>query len=398
MIWIVVLIVIQEIYVKAKEKYVGYLESIETEGLDGYAKELLDLKNEQQKEIDALNDAYAKKLMDKETYEQMMADIEKRYNKKRQDAWVNSDDYKSSKSLMGELYSRDVVEKNAVDAMSGSMDVVGYYKSIIEQMNDATRQLSLMDPDSDEYKTLSANIDGMYELLESKGMAIVDIAADIGSAIGSGIAGAVRGEVDDVRDAFKSLLKVILDAIEKMMIAAISERTIKNVGTLGLPGLLKAAPEIALITAAFEAVKGLIDGFESGGYTGVGAHDAPAGIVHKGEFVANRFALANPDIKAVLDLVDAAQRKGNVQNLTAEDIRAVSGHGSAGGAAISRPVVNVTTDNSRLESVLRNVESTMAEAVDAYKQPSPAYCYLDGDGGINRQQELLQKMKSNARR
>lgn len=390
---------IQEIYVKAKEKYVGYLESIETEGLDGYAKELLDLKNEQQKEIDALNDAYAKKLMDKETYEQMKIEIEKRYNGKRIEAFRNSDEYKNMMEGMKEnVYNAQKFDEGLRDDKGNNFRILAYYINLYKEIDKAKEALANMDPDSDEYKVVEDYMDGLTAVYEEKGEQLKSVLGDLAESIGTTIGVGIKGSKDAVQDALKSIALVLVDGIEKMILASMAIPTLEALTGIGAGKAWADLGKILAVKAATAALKSNIQGWESGGYTGVGAHDAPAGIVHKGEFVANRFALANPDIKAVLDLIDTAQRKGNVQNLTAEDIRAVSGHGSAGGAAISRPVVNVTTDNSRLESVLRNVESTMAEAVDAYKQPSPAYCYLDGDGGINRQQELLQKMKSNARR
>jgi phage-related minor tail protein len=120
-----------------------------------------------------------------------------------------------------------------------------------------------------------------------------------------------------------------LDALERMMIMAVTERTIKNIGSLGFVGVAKAAGEIALITAAFETAKGLISNFYTGGFTPSGDWNQPQGIVHSNEFVANRFAVANPNLRPIFDAIDVAQRSGNVGNLTAEDIAAVAGSGKS---------------------------------------------------------------------
>lgn len=386
------------IYVNAKERFTSYLESIRDEELKGYALELANLKDAEAKEIAALDDAYAHKLMSEEEYQAMLADIRQRYAKKQEDAWTNSDEYKQSKSLMSELYSRDKVNENALNAMSGNLDAVSYYKSIIEQINDATQQLSVMDPNSEEYKSLKSNLDDMYDMLKESGLDFLGMAQEIGVGLSDALATTLREGIPGVKDALKSLLLVMLSAIEKMMFAAIAERRIKNIGTLGLPGLAKAAGEAALITAAFEAIKYNISGWQSGGYTGYGAPDAPAGIVHRNEFVANRYALANPDIKPVLDLLDVAQRNGNVQNLTADDIAAVSGGRGRRYDETPRQVININNDNKELEKVLNRVESTMTDAAEAYRRPSVAKCYLKGPGGINDEQELLQRMERNARR
>lgn len=67
----------------------------------------------------------------------------------------------------------------------------------------------------------------------------------------------------------------------------------------------------------------MIGNFYTGGFTGSGEWDRPQGIVHSNEFVANRFAVANPAIRPVLNLIDHAQRTNTVGSLTASDVSAV---------------------------------------------------------------------------
>lgn len=40
----------------------------------------------------------------------------------------------------------------------------------------------------------------------------------------------------------------------------------------------------------------------------------------------------------------------------------------------------------------------MRRAMQAYRTPSPAYCYTTGRGSVNEAQQLLEKMKDNAKR
>ena len=80
----------------------------------------------------------------------------------------------------------------------------------------------------------------------------------------------------------------------------------KDITLHGLVGIAKASAKIVLITAAFETAKGILGGFYTGGYTGGGDWDEPKGVVHSNEFVANRFAVANPAVRPVLDLIDVA--------------------------------------------------------------------------------------------
>lgn len=241
---------------------------------------------------------------------------------------------------------------------------------------------------------------GLAKTFKEAGLDLKDLAEDIGESIGTGLAGALEGEMDTVKNALKSILNIIIDAIEKMVIAAEVESTVLTVTGIGTPIGLANLAKLVGIKIAFAALKEAVNSFDVGGYTGIGRWDEPAGIVHKGEFVANRHALANPAVKAVLDVVDNAQRRGTVANLTSDDIRAVaSGPGSDinNGQTVLAKAADDKVSRELLSLLRQNIETVVA-AKEAYEKPSPSYCWLEGDGGINEKQKLLSKIKKNAKR
>lgn len=243
-------------------------------------------------------------------------------------------------------------------------------------------------------------LSGLAKTFKEAGLDLKDLAEDIGESIGTGLAGALEGEMDTVKNALKSILNIIIDAIEKMVIAAEVESMVLTVTGIGTPKGLANLAKLVGIKIAFAALKESVNSFDVGGYTGIGRWDEPAGIVHKGEFVANRHALANPAVKAVLDVVDNAQRRGTVANLTAEDIRSVaSGHGSDinNGQTVLAKAADDKVSRELLSLLRQNIETVVA-AKEAYEKPSPSYCWLEGDGGINEKQKLLSKIKKNAKR
>ena len=243
-------------------------------------------------------------------------------------------------------------------------------------------------------------LSGLAKTFKEAGLDLKDLAEDIGESIGTGLAGALEGEMDTVKNALKSILNIIIDAIEKMVIAAEVESAVLTVTGIGTPKGLANLAKLVGIKIAFAALKESVNSFDVGGYTGIGRWDEPAGIVHKGEFVANRHALANPAVKAVLDVVDNAQRRGTVANLTAEDIRSVaSGHGSDinNGQTVLAKAADDKVSRELLSLLRQNIETVVA-AKEAYEKPSPSYCWLEGDGGINEKQKLLSKIKKNAKR
>ena len=243
-------------------------------------------------------------------------------------------------------------------------------------------------------------LSGLAKTFKEAGLDLKDLAEEIGESIGAGLAGALEGEVDTVKSALKSMLNIIIDAIEKMVIAAEVESSLLTLTGLGTGAGLANLAKLVGIKIAFAALKEAVNSFDVGGYTGIGRWDEPAGIVHKGEFVANRHALANPAVKAVLDVVDNAQRRGTVANLTGDDIRAVASRPGTDDSHRQYMADKPADDriNRELLSLLKqNVDATTA-AKEAYEKPSPSYCWLEGDGGINEKQKLLTKIKNNAKR
>jgi hypothetical protein len=197
-------------------------------------------------------------------------------------------------------------------------------------------------------------------------------------------------------------LTTMLDSLEKQLLAqeaaAIASVQIKNITTKGLIGLATAVAETTAIAAAFEGAKALLSGLSNkwtGGYTGDGEWNEPKAIVHSNEFVANRFAVSNPQVRPVLDLINMAQRQNTVSSLTAADISRVlpTQQGT------SQASVNVVqTTDPELVSVLAECRKTISEMKKKLDEPIFAYTRVSGKYGINEAQQLNKTLKSNASR
>ncbi len=96
-----------------------------------------------------------------------------------------------------------------------------------------------------------------------------------------------QGADQPIRTFLKSVVTSIITAVQASILAAQGFSAAQSIFTFGL-SLLKDAPLIALALGALEAAKGFISGFKSGGYTGDGGENEPAGVVHKGEFVIRK--------------------------------------------------------------------------------------------------------------
>lgn len=228
-----------------------------------------------------------------------------------------------------------------------------------------------------------------------------DILSDLAKGFGETMAQFFTDSEVSLKDFLKNILTMSLDALERMMIMAVTERTIKNIGSLGFVGVAKAAGEIALITAAFETAKGLISNFYTGGFTPSGDWNQPQGIVHSNEFVANRFAVANPNLRPIFDTIDVAQRSGNVGNLTAEDIAAVAGSGKSTRTVPAKaPAASATTTTNDPAMVAMLIECTrvLRKLKNRLDAPLVAETYVTGKRGINQAQKEYQKLNNNKSR
>lgn len=235
-----------------------------------------------------------------------------------------------------------------------------------------------------------------YEENQRKIKEQLSFAQNIGQQFGEAFAEMLTDSETSLGDFMKSTLNIILDSLQKMMIAYIAETQMKNIATLGFIGIAKAAAEIALITAAFQSAKAIISGFEEGGYTGTGRHDEPKGIVHAGEFVANRYAVQNPAIRPVLDLIDQAQKNNTIGSLTAKDVSAVLSTSDRTTTNNYYQKAN-DNDNETKAIMLQNIRC-IDKLIKRLNEPIFTYTKATGRMGINEAQSLAERMKNNVTR
>ncbi len=209
----------------------------------------------------------------------------------------------------------------------------------------------------------------------------------------------LTGQEDAGRQLMKQTLLMMLDIVQQQIEIAILGATAQSILSGGLASG-KLVQAIAL-RVAFAALKGAISsGFAQGGYTGAGMPDEPAGIVHRGEFVANRFALANPEVRRVLDVIDAAQRNGSIASLGAEDMAAVSSATAAAQLGKQTERTNAAVGESAilpaLFSLLQQTNRTLVQVDRRFSRPIVAETYATGRGGVNQAQDLVKQMDKNA--
>ena len=189
-----------------------------------------------------------------------------------------------------------------------------------------------------------ANMNEHHNKLREQQHLYQDLITGMATQFGGILGGIMIKSEDAMKDSLKNMLLIMLDYLEKVMLMAVGEVTIRSF--TDIVSSFASIAKIMAIKAAFSAVKTAISsGFADGGYTPDGPWDKPQGVVHSGEFVSNRFAVRNKHLRPVFDLIDQAQRAGSVANLTSDDIAAV---------VSSRPVTSSNTTKTRLEPVSKS--------------------------------------------
>lgn len=274
-------------------------------------------------------------------------------------------------------------------------DLLHNYQLTEEQRTEIQKEQAEAQTDAEKEK-----YDKTMEMHKQYASLVTDIASDFGETIGEMIA---NGELS-LKNFLRETILMALDALERVIEISILEITAKNLAAtapLSFIGAAKAAAQVAAIKAAFAVVKGLVGNFYTGGYTGSGSWDQPQGIVHSNEFVANRFAVANPNLRPIFDAIDVAQRSGNVANLTAEDIAAVAGPGkSTRTVPVKTPAssATTTTNDPAVVAMLIECTRTFRKLKTRLDEPLVAETYLTGKRGINQAQKEYQKLNNNKSR
>ena len=277
------------------------------------------------------------------------------------------------------------------------LDIQNSYYDQVLSSTEISEELKNQIKDQKEKQSLKQTQQN-YDEYKAKVKQQVSFAQDIGKQFGETFAEMLTDSETSLGDFLKATVVLILDTLEKTMMVYIAESTMSSIAKNGLlVGLATAAAKTALITAAFETAKAAINGFEEGGYTGSGRHDEPKGIVHAGEFVANRYAVQNPAIRPVLDLIDQAQKNNTIGSLTAGDV-----------AQVISPSINLTTskldndispnDDPRMAYMLQYMLIAIKKLNKKLDEPIFTYTKASGKMGVNEAQKLVEKMNQNASR
>ena len=385
------------------------------------AHELDTIKQKYDQDLALLNNLHDKKLISEEQYQADLKKLKERFTadtdkaNKESASRVISDAKATFDDLMENQRKANIKAGN-IDEQSQS-DRTEAWKGYLQKILDDTSlngeqrlavQQAIEDADID---LTEGSLKQKQDLTQKYNDILCNVIVQAGQQLGEQLGKVLMDEKANFKDFLRGILTLMIDALEKTVLAARAASIAKNVSTLGFAGLAKAAVETALITAAFEMAKAAVGSFDTGGFTPAGPWDKPQGVVHSNEFVANRFATANPNVLPVLNLIDEAQRSGSVSRLSPDDIAAVipttqrqfasgamasGGRSSAGGVA--QGAMQAAPQDAALTAVLSRVVRSLNTLDRRFSTPIIAETYATGKHGTIEAERLVNKMKSNVSR
>lgn len=386
------------------------------------AHELDTIKQKYDQDLALLNNLHDKKLISEEQYQADLKKLKERFTadtdkaNKESSSRVISDAKATFDELM-ESQRKANIKAGNIDEQSQSDRTEawkGYLQKILEDTSlNGEQRLAVQQEIEDADIDLTEDaLKQKQDLTQKYNDILCNVIVQAGQQLGEQLGKVLMDEKVNFKDFLRGILTLMIDALEKTVLAARAASIAKNVSTLGFAGLAKAAVETALITAAFEMAKAAVGSFDTGGFTPAGPWDKPQGVVHSNEFVANRFATANPNVLPVLNLIDEAQRSGSVSRLSPDDIAAVipttqrqfasgamaSGGRSSAGVSVAQGAMQAAPQDAALTAVLSRVVRSLNTLDRRFSTPIIAETYATGKHGTIEAERLVNKMKSNVSR
>lgn len=144
-------------------------------------------------------------------------------------------------------------------------------------------------------------------------------------------------------------------------------------------------------------------GYASGGFTPKGRVDEEVGVVHAGEWVASQRLLANPQAKAIVNMLDYAQRTNTIGSIKSADVsRSITAPMEI--ASMQTPLVGAVNAISKQTSfdepfVNKSDEDKISDVLNKLNarldEPFVTVNTVTGDTGIKHAQEEYERLMKN---
>lgn len=360
------------------------------------------LKNNLDTELEMVEDAYHQHLIDDKKYQEDKAALEKKYNNDARKA--QEEDAQKQLEIRQqafELQDKALKMKDKKEGKSENRINRASLKRRKKFDEELLKNTKLSKEERVKVQEDEKNID--ESLWDDNYNTILQYAEVFSSGMDTMMNEFFQGQKGALKDFLKSMLTTILDAVEKELLARYAAILANNIDKFNLGGIAAAAGEMAAITAAFSVAKAAINSFDTGGFTPDGAWDEPQGIVHSNEFIANRFATRNKNLAPVFGLIDQAQKRGSVQNLSGEDIASVAlsqqdRQRMTAQSSLSSSVTGMAGNSNAAGTMIAQNIRMLSLLNKQLQKPLKAETYATGKHGTIEATDLVKRMKNNVSR
>ena len=197
------------------------------------------------------------------------------------------------------------------------------------------------------------------------------------------------------------VIQAVAQTAQNALAAYGSAASIPKVGWILAP--IAAASAIAAGMIQVAALKkqqqaSEAQGYAVGGFTPEGNEEEPAGIVHKGEWVASQRLLKSPVARPMIEALDYAQRTNTIGSLRQADVsRSIA---PAIYAPSPQPIIiqapaTPQEEISRGNIALREYTAVIRQLKDRLSEPFVTINTVTGDNGIKQAQDEYDKLMRN---
>lgn len=379
---------------KLYEQLQDVVADVADQDKDSWEKKLDDLKKQENRQREIIEEAHRQGLIDEETYQANLSRLEEKNTKRRHDLRYDQDKA---------FFERDIMVRKLAGAKAGqteeriAKDIAEMRKRHLEQMLEDTKlnaeqRAELEKQLADEYLEEHTETMGKINELVSTYTSMIDTAME--DIFDKGVKG--------LKNFAKEILKTVLDAVEKQILAQKAAILAEELASKSWAGVASAAGMMALIATAFAAAKAAIGSWSEGGYTGKGGKREVAGVVHKGEYVLPQEAVNNPALAPLIGQLEEARTSGRlgsyVPRLSMLGGRVTPNIPPSQQALGVRRGSLANGSGRDGSSILMEVAAAVRDLRDRLDKPIEAQTHLLGKGGVNEAQDKYTRMMDNAKR
>lgn len=379
---------------EAERKHQEELKKIKDEFFGNSAAENLALYNEAmsnldavyQAELNAAGDNAEEKLRIEEAYEKAKLALKVKYNQRG---------IEEDKNTLRRW------NKDAIDWLNGDggQAVVKSVEALTSGMSSIFSQLSSLVQAEMEIET--AAIEKRYEREINRAEGNSYQVARLEKQKEKEIA-RVKNEANRKMFAMQ-VIQAVAQTAQNALSAYGSAAAIPVVGYILAP--IAAAMAVAAGTIQIAAIKkqqeaSNAQGYAEGGFTPKGNKYQEVGVVHAGEWVASQELLANPQARAIVNMLDYAQRTNTIGSIRQEDVSrsitapmAIASLQTPTSGAVASP--KAMPNSAQGGASMQELSAVIAELKQRLDEPFVTVNTITGDTGIKKAQDEYEKLMKN---